>query len=113
MAEIIPDEGLDWLLGQWPRAASAQSTCTWMGLFTSQTASAVAARGATMAASIVEVTGSAYVRVSLAASDWGAPATSGNGRKSTHSQKTFPTATGNWTGPINGYFVTTASTGND
>jgi hypothetical protein len=65
-----------------------------------------------MAACITEPAAGGYARQFLAASDWGAPATSGNGRRTASVQETFPTATGAW-GNVNGFFVTTASTGNE
>lgn len=111
MGQIVPDDGLDWLLGQWPRAASVQAGSSYIGLFTSQTASAVVARTATMAACIVEPAGGSYARQVIASSAWGAPATSGLGRKSAGPQITFPTATGNW-GVVNGFFLTASAAGN-
>ena len=111
MAQIVTDEGLDWLLGQWPRAASVQAGSCYIGLFTSQTASTVVARGGTMSACITEPTTGSYARLVIASSAWGAPATSGLGRKTTGPQVTFATATSNW-GTINGFFLTASATGN-
>ena len=109
MGAIFPDQGVDFFLGVFPRSACAYGACSlYLGLFTSQTASAVVTRTQTIA-DITEPTAgvSAYDRQRLSASNWGAPSTSGAGRKVSHSQVTFPTAGGAW-GTINGFFVATA-----
>lgn len=111
MAEIFPDTGLDAMLGIFPKNGTNYANL-WCGLFTSQTASAVMGRTGTMAACIVEPAGGSYARMVVAASLWGTPSTSGNGRKVTNSQITFPTATAGW-GTVNGFFMATASTAGD
>lgn len=110
MAEIFPDEGLDYCLGV-VFDALAQDTTFFVGLFTSQTASTVPARTATGGASPVgwtEANFTNYARQAISAGAWGAPATDGNGRKITAPQVTFPTvgASGN---TINGFFIATLS----
>jgi hypothetical protein len=106
MAEIFPDEGLDIVLGQWPKDATRLST-TYLCLFTSQTASTVITSGQTLT-NVTETTYTSYARQSLAAATWGAQAAGTGGRKTTYSQITFPTvgATG---ATINGFFIGDAS----
>src|SRR3972149_2328439 len=102
MAEIIPDEGLDLLLGQFPKNSTRQTSC-WLCLFTSQTASTVITSGQTMA-DITETVFTNYARQELTTATWGAVAAGTGGRKTTYSQITFPTvgATG---ATINGLFL--------
>jgi hypothetical protein len=111
MAEIFTDEGLDYLLGIALKGSTVDTTL-YLGLFTSQTASTVPARGATGGASPsgwTEATGTSYARQALATGSWGANSTNGNGRRSSHSQVTFPAAgSGGW-GTVNGFFIATAS----
>ena len=111
MAEIMVDEGLDKFMGIFPKNGSNIATL-YIGLFTSQTASTVAARTATGGASPsgwTEATGTGYARQSIAAASWGAPSTNGNGRKITAGQVTFPTVgAGGW-GTVNGFFIATNS----
>lgn len=114
MAEIFPDEGLDWILGIIPKGNSnaAPAQTLYIGLFTSQTASTVAASTATGGASPsgwTEATGTSYARQSIAAGSWGAAAAGTGGRKSTAGQVTFPTVgSGAW-GTVNGFFIATNS----
>lgn len=109
MAEIFVDEGLDNILGVFPKGAVTTDPL-YIGLFTSQTASTVPARTATGGASPsgwTEATGTAYARQSIAASAWGAASTNGSGRKITAGQVTFPTVgAGGW-GTVNGFFIAT------
>lgn len=112
MAEIFVDEGLDKILGIFPKNGS-NLTQLYVGLFTSQTPTTVPARTATGGAAPsgwTEVTGTNYARQSLAAGGWGAPGTNGNGRKITaSSQISFPAAgAGGWT-VANGFFLATNS----
>lgn len=103
MAEIYPEEGLDVILGQWPKDATRLST-TYLCLFTSQTASTVITSAQTMA-DITESVFTNYARQAMAAATWGAQADEGStGRSSTYPQITFPTcgATGS---TINGFFI--------
>lgn len=116
MAEIVPDEGLDYLLGIFPKNGSNLAT-TYLGLFTSQTASTVPASTAVLATStgITEAAYTGYARVAVAAADWGAVGAktmwSQAGRGVTSSQKSFPAATAAYATAINGFFLASASTG--
>jgi hypothetical protein len=110
MAEIFVDEGIDKIMGIFPKNGSGVATL-YLGLFTSQTASTVPARGATGGAAPAgwtEAAGSGYARQSIAAGSWGAPSTNGNGRKITAGEVTFATvgAGVNW-GTANGFFIAT------
>lgn len=111
MAEIFPDEGLDYILAIFPKNGSNIATL-YIGLFTSQTASTVPTRDATGGATPsgwTEASGTSYARQSIAAASWGANADNGNGRKTTAGQVTFPAAgAGGW-GTCNGFFIATAA----
>ena len=110
MAEIFPDEGLDYILAIFPKNGANIATL-YAGLFSSQTATTVPGRTMVLATStgITEVAGTGYARVSLAAATWGAISTVGSGRQSTYPQITFPTVgSGGWT-TANGFFIATAS----
>lgn len=102
MAEIFPDEGLDIVLGQWPKNDTRLST-TYLCLFTSQSSSTVITSGQTLS-SITETSYTSYARQSLAAATWGAAAAGTGGRKTTYSQITFPTV-GASGATINGLFI--------
>lgn len=102
MAEIFPDEGLDIVLGQWPKDTVRLSTM-YLCLFTSQTASTVITSGQTLA-NVTETTYTNYARQSLAAATWGAAAAGTGGRKTTYPQITFPTV-GTTGATINGFFI--------
>lgn len=102
MAEIYPDEGLDIVLGQFPKNDTRLST-TYLCLFTSQTASTVITSGQTLS-NVTETTYTSYARQSLAAATWGSAAAGTGGRKSTYPQVTFPTV-GASGATINGYFI--------
>ena len=107
MAEIWPDAGLDLVLGIFPKGGT-NITTTYLGLFTTFTASTVGSASQGSTTDYTEPSGNAYARQSLAAATWGAIAAGTGGRKTTYSQVTFPTATGSW-GTINGFFVNNAS----
>lgn len=102
MAEIFPDEGLNLVLGQFPKN-DTRITVISLCLFTSQTASTVITAGQTIA-NITETVYTSYARQSLATATWGAQAAGTGGRNSTYPQVTFPTvgATG---ATINGFFL--------
>lgn len=106
MAEIFPDEGLDVVLGQWPKNDTRLST-TYLCLFTSQTASTVITSGQTFA-NLTEAAFTNYARQALAAATWGAQAAGTGGRKSTYPQVTFPTV-GASGATINGFFIDDSS----
>jgi hypothetical protein len=110
MAEIFPDEGIDKAMGIFPKNGANLATL-YMGIFTSQTPATVPARTATggaVPAGWTEAAGAGYARIAVAAADWGALSTNGNGRKTTNLQKTYA-AVGvgvNW-GTANGFFLAT------
>lgn len=112
MAEIVPDEGLDYMLGVLFKGGT-QDTTLFLGLFTSQTASTVPARSATggaVPAGWTEMSASSgsYARIALATGDWGAAATNGNGRRITLSAaKQFTGFVG--AAAANGFFIATNS----
>lgn len=102
MAEIFPDEGLDIVLGQFPKDTTRLST-TYLCLFTSQTASTVITSGQTLS-NVTETSYTSYARQALAAATWGAQAAGTGGRKTSYSQITFPTV-GASGATINGFFI--------
>jgi hypothetical protein len=111
MAEIFVDEGLDKILGIFPKNGTNVATL-YLGLFTSQTASTVPARTATGGAvpsGWTEASGTSYARQSIAAGSWGAASTNGSGRKISASQVTMPTVGAGAWGTINGFFLATNS----
>lgn len=110
MAELFPDEGLDLLLGYWPKGGATPTTL-YIGLFTSQTPSTVPANTAVLSTQtgVTEATGTSYARQSIASGSWGAQAAGTGGRKSTAGQVTFPAAgSGGW-GTVNGFFIADSS----
>lgn len=106
MAEIFPDEGLDVVIGQWPKDTTRLAT-TYLCLFTSQTASTVITSGQTLS-NITETTYTSYARQAMAAATWGAAAAGTGGRKTTFPQITFPTV-GASGATINGFFIGNAT----
>lgn len=112
MAEIVPDEGLDYALGALFKGGTVDTTL-YLGLFTSQTASTVPARTATGGASpsgwteMVASSGT-YARIALATGDWGAAATNGSGRRiALSAAKQFTGFVG--AAAANGFFIATNS----
>lgn len=110
MAEIIPDEGLDYLLGVAFKAGTVDTTL-YLGLFTSQTATTVPARSATGGGSPsgwTEMTAASgtYARIAIATGDWGAAATNGSGRRiALSAAKQFTGFVG--AAAANGFFIAT------
>jgi hypothetical protein len=102
VAEIFPDEGLDIVLGQFPKNAT-RLTSTYLCLFTSQTASTVITSGQ-VANDITEAAFTNYARQELATATWGAQAAGTGGRKTTYPQVTFPTV-GASGATINGFWI--------
>jgi hypothetical protein len=105
-AEILPDEGLDLFLGQFPKGDTRITTLS-LCLFTSQSSTTVITGGQTVAAITEGTVYTNYARQGLAQATWGAQGVtspSTDGRKTTYPQITFPTvgATG---GTVNGFFV--------
>ena len=111
MAEIFVDEGLDKILGIFPKNGTNVATL-YIGLFTSQTPTTVPARtaaGGAVPAGWTEATGTSYARQSIAAASWGSASTNGSGRKISAGQVTMPTVgAGGW-GTVNGFFIATNS----
>jgi hypothetical protein len=99
VAEIIPTEGLDYVLNIFPRNGTNLAT-SYLCLFTGLTASTVPAQTAVLAtygaAAFGEAAFTSYARQSIAAASWAAPgAGSGNaagGRQSAAAQVSFPAA---------------------
>ena len=108
MAEIWPDEGLDQLLGMFPKSGSLPAN-TWMGLFTAFTQSTVGTNNQTRASYTEPGAGVNYARQTISSASWGSAAGVTGGRKSTASQVTFSTASGSW-GTVNGFFVANSLT---
>jgi len=103
MAEIFPEEGLDLVLGQWPKNDTRMTT-NYLCLFSSQTASTVITQAQTMA-DLTESAWTNYARQALATATWGAIADDSTvGRKTTYPQVTFPTV-GASGGTVNGFFI--------
>ena len=104
MASMLPDEGLDLWLGQFPKN-DTRLTTVYLCLFTSHTASTVITHAQTMA-DITETAFTNYARQSLATATWGALAErpTNLGRQTTYSQVTFPTV-GASGATINGFFI--------
>jgi hypothetical protein len=115
LAEIVPDEGLDYILGIFPKNGSNLAT-SYLGLFTSQTASTVPAASMVLATptGITEAGYTSYARQSIAAASWGTTGAktiwSQSGRGTTAAQVSFPAATATYSTAINGFFLATAST---
>jgi len=105
MAQMMPDEGLDVWLGQYPKNDTRETTAN-LCLFTSQTNTTVITHAQTIA-NITETVYTSYARQSLATATWGALAErpTNLGRQTVYPQVTFPTvgATG---ATINGFHIT-------
>lgn len=104
MATMLPDEGLDVWLGQFPKNDTRLTSC-YLCLFTSQSASTVITHAQAMA-DITETAFTNYARQALATATWGALAErpTNLGRQSTYPQVTFPTV-GASGATINGFFI--------
>jgi hypothetical protein len=91
MAYMLPDVGLDIVLGQFPKNAT-RLTSVDLFLATSQTASTVITHAQT-GTSITESAYTNYARQTLATATWGAQAEYSTtlGRMTTYPQVTFPT----------------------
>ncbi len=104
MAEMMPDEGLDYVLGIWPKGGTYTSPMK-LRLFTSQTATTVITHAQTVS-NITETTYTNYAAQNLASATWGANAErpTNLGRQTTYSQITFPTV-GASGATINGFYI--------
>lgn len=113
--EILPDEGLDYIISCLLKAGTQPSNL-YLGLFTSQTASTVPGASAVLstATGVTEAAYTNYARVAVASGDWGSTGAkttwSQSGRGTTASQKSFPAATASYSTAINGFFLASAST---
>lgn len=113
--EILPDEGLDYIISCLLKAGTQPSTL-YLGLFTSQTASTTPGASAVLSTStgVTEAGYTNYARVSIAAASWGATGAkttwSQTGRGTAASQVSFPAATAAYATAINGFFLASAST---
>jgi hypothetical protein len=108
MAEIFPNEGLDLIYGGWPKGATGPAN-TWLGLFTSWSATTVAGSAATIASWAEVSNAGAYVRQTISSASWGTVGTTQSGRGSGAAQVTFATATAVW-GTVNGFFIASSAT---
>lgn len=107
MAELFPDEGLDYLLGVVPKNGTTPANL-YIGLFTNATASTTPVAGAVLASytNVTENTLAAnnYNRITHSAASWGAAASGGGGRQTTGTQKTFTCTGSAWT-TVNGFYM--------
>lgn len=105
MAQMMPDEGLDIVLGQFPFNTAKYTSPLKCGLFKSQTNTTVITHAQTLS-SITATTYTNYATQDLAAATWGAAAErpTNLGRQMTYPQVTFATvgATGD---TINGFYI--------
>jgi hypothetical protein len=115
MAELFPNEGLDYLLGIVPKNGTNLAT-TYLGLFTGATASTTPAATAVLstATGVTEAAYTSYARVSIAAASWGTTGAktiwTQSARGTTAAEVSFPAATASYATAINGFFLATAST---
>lgn len=105
MAQMLPDEGLDIILGQFPKDTAKYTSPLKLALFTSQTATTVITHAQTIS-NITEAAFTNYARQDLAAATWGAIAErpTNLGRQTTYPQQTFPTV-GASGATINGFYI--------
>src|SRR3990167_2695061 len=103
MAHTFCDTGMSAWIMTFPATASAQPTAMWLGCFGSQTSGTVPNRtafgGATPGGWVESVS---LPRAIINGNSWAAPATNGNGFRSTAAQVAM-TATG--AGSANGFFL--------
>lgn len=113
--EIVPDEGLDYLLNVALKGGTPPAN-TYLGLFTSQTATTVPAATAVLstATGVTEAAFTSYARVAVAAASWGTTGAktiwSQTARGTTAAQASFPAAGASYATAINGFFLASAST---
>src|SRR3954469_20842098 len=114
MAEIFPDEGLDYLIGIVPKNGTNLAN-TYCGLFINMTATTVPAASAVLSTGVgvTETSGWGYVRQTHAASGWGATGAktiwAQTGRGTTGAQLSFAAASAAYASPINGFFLAATS----
>lgn len=113
MAAIIPDEGLDVLVGVCVKGSTAPAN-TYLFLFTSQTGSTVPASTAVLSTytGVTEAGFTSYARQTNAAANWGTTGAktiwTKNTRGTTGSQISFPAAGATYSTPINGFGLSDA-----
>lgn len=115
MAELFPDEGLDYILGVFPRQTQSPPASLNAGFFSSQTASTVPGRTAVLstATGVTELTSAGgYARANITNGQWQAPATNGSGRRTSIAANgvVFAESTGAYSATVNGFFISPAST---
>lgn len=119
MAETFSIEGLDYMLGIFPKNGTnlATSNCgLWTGPGTASTIGTSVSATLSTYTNIAEVTlGTwSYARQSIAGASWGAQATgagaAAGGRQTTAGQVSFPAATATYATAINGFFLCDLST---
>lgn len=115
MAEIVPNEGLDYWVGVMLKAAT-QPANTYVGLWEGATASTVPAATAVLATQtgITETNFTGYARQVIAAAGWGATGAKtvwgdATVRGTTAGQVTFPAATAAYATAINGFLLATTT----
>ena len=113
MAENFTQEGLEYIMTQFPRVTAVQASNLWMTLFftsaSTATASVVPASTATASGITGWVEASPLTRVVVAASNWAAPTASGGGVRSAGAQVTFAAFATAPASAIAGFAITTAS----
>lgn len=113
MTYIVPTEGLDYLVNILIKAGEPPATL-YLGLFTSQTATTCPAAGTVLAnapTGVTEAAFTSYVRVAVAAGDWGTigDVLDDTARGAAAAQKSFAAAGATSSTAINGFFLATAS----
>ncbi len=114
IAEILPDEGLDYILNIFPRNVQAIPATLYMGLFSSQSATTCPASTAVMATQtgVTELTNAGgYARAALAAATWPAGVISGSGLRTTLVAPgvSFAQSAGAFNATANGFFLATSA----
>lgn len=115
MAETFSNEGLDFIMGIFPKNGSNLAT-SYVLLITSGTASTLPSHQTAVLANyttVAEAAFTSYARQSVAAASWGAQAAgtgaASGGRQSTAGQVSFPAAGASYATAINGFGLTNAS----
>lgn len=105
---MMPDEGLDVILGQYPKNDTRETTSI-LALFTSHTPSTVITHAQTLA-NITEAAFTNYAAQTLATATWGALAErpTNLGRQTIYPQVTFPTV-GASGATVNGFYIKNAA----
>lgn len=103
MAEIFPNEGLDYIMGKWPKGGAVEATMD-LRLFSSHSATTVIGT-AEGTAQITQSAWTNYAAKTLGTATWGAQSAHASGRSTTYPQVNMGTcgATG---GTVNGFYIT-------